>query len=140
MQPAVTIGNVGQLATDLLISTLRLSRVGFLETTAVLPCAGNDAFSHQKGQIALSLELFHLQQPDGQLDIYLIQQRSPAAKGCQQRFAEELSEWTCKAGFREVSHMELYSSLMYAKAAVSAMHKQWWHCEAQSSTVPAAPV
>lgn len=125
----MTIGNVGQLATDLLISTLRLSRVGFLETTAVLPCAGNDAFSHQQGNIALSLELYHLQQPDGQLDIYVVQQRSPAAKGCQQRFAEELSEWTCKAGFTEVSYTQLGSSIMYAKAAASAMHMQWWHCE-----------
>lgn len=101
MQPAVTLGNVGQLAVDLLISTLQLSRVGFLETTAVLPCAGNDAFGHEVGHVALSLELFHLQLPD-QLDTYVLQQRSSAAKGCQQRFAKELSEWVTAAGFAEV--------------------------------------
>ena len=102
LQPAVTLGNVGQLATDLLLSTLQLPRVGFLETTAVLPCAGNDAFKHQAGLVAVSLELYHFQQ-DGQPDTFLLQQRSPAAKGCQQRFAKELSVWIADAGFGEVS-------------------------------------
>ena len=104
----MTLGNVGQLAADLLISTLQLPRTGFLETTAVLPCAGNDAFGHQIGQVVLSLELFHLQLPD-QLDTYVLQQRSPAAKGCQQRFAKELSEWITAAGFAEVTTSTLYS-------------------------------
>lgn len=98
----MTIGNVGQLATDLLISTLHLPRVGFFDTTAALPCAGKDAFGHQVGDVALSLELFHLQQRD-QPDRYVLQQRSPAAKGCQQRFAQELSDWIRDAGFDEVS-------------------------------------
>lgn len=102
LQPAVTLGNVGQLATDLLLSTLQLPRIGFLETTAVLPCAGNDAFKHQAGVVAVSLELYHFQQ-DGQPDTFVLQQRSPAAKGCQQRFAKELSVWIANAGFGEVS-------------------------------------
>ena len=60
LQPGVTSANVGQLAIDLIISTLHLPCVGQLETTSVLPCAGNAAFDHEAQHVALSLELFEL--------------------------------------------------------------------------------
>ena len=45
-KPSVSVGNVAQLAVDLLISSLRLSRVGWLRDPALLPLVGNDAFDH----------------------------------------------------------------------------------------------
>ena len=44
-QPAVSIGNVGQLAVDLLVHTLKLTRVGVLDSQYVLPSVGNDAYT-----------------------------------------------------------------------------------------------
>lgn len=40
----MSIGNVGQLTTDLLISTLRPSKVGYLYTDCVVPVVGNNPF------------------------------------------------------------------------------------------------
>ncbi len=40
------MGNVGQLTVDLLVNTLKLARVGYLDHMAILPLVGNDAFDH----------------------------------------------------------------------------------------------
>lgn len=56
-QPALSIGNVGQLAVDLLIASTRAERIGFLDDPNVLPCVGNDAYwPSPQGQLALPLE------------------------------------------------------------------------------------
>lgn len=101
LQPCVSSANVGQLTIDLIIATLKLPCVGQLESTSVLPSAGFDAFDHQPGQVALSLQLFaHLgQQPK---PLYILQQRAPAAKGCQLQFAQDLAQWVSGAEFGEV--------------------------------------
>lgn len=56
-QPALSIGNVGQLATDLLISSLRAERIGYFDDPNVLPCVGNNAYSPSPpGDLVLPLE------------------------------------------------------------------------------------
>ena len=42
----VSVGNVAQLAVDLLINTLSLSRAGHLHHPSILPLAGSGAYSH----------------------------------------------------------------------------------------------
>lgn len=44
-QPAVAVGNVGQLAVDLLVSTLNMSRVGYMHTDCLIPMAGNNPYA-----------------------------------------------------------------------------------------------
>ena len=57
MQPALSIGNVGQLAVDLLIPSAKARREAYLDEPSVLPCAGNDAFGPgADGDLALALE------------------------------------------------------------------------------------
>ena len=41
----MSVGNVGQLTIDLIVSTLHMDRVGYLSTDAVYPVIGNDPFS-----------------------------------------------------------------------------------------------
>jgi len=56
-QPALSIGNVGQLVADLLISSMGSERVGYLDDPNVLPCVGNDAYApFPQGDLALPLE------------------------------------------------------------------------------------
>lgn len=52
------MGNVGQLACDLLISSLELCKVGYITSNCVLPVAGYNPFSDSQDQqsIALSTE------------------------------------------------------------------------------------
>ena len=47
-QPCVSVGNVAQLTVDLLINTLKLVRVGYLDDDSLLPLVGNDAFDHTR--------------------------------------------------------------------------------------------
>jgi len=44
-QPAVAVGNVGQLAVDLIVSTLNMNRVGYLHTDCLIPMAGNNPYA-----------------------------------------------------------------------------------------------
>ncbi|XP_020093074.1 proteasome assembly chaperone 2 isoform X2 [Ananas comosus] len=75
--PGLSIGNVGQLAVDLLIASTRAKRVGWLDAPSVLPCVGNDAYGPvAEGDLALPLEAY-----ESPLHaISLIQQRSPVIK------------------------------------------------------------
>lgn len=54
-QPAVAVGNVGQLAVDLLVSTLNMSRVGYMHTDCLIPMAGNDPYGTCKEDAAQEL-------------------------------------------------------------------------------------
>lgn len=45
LKPAVSIGNVGQLAIDVLVYNLSLEKIGYLYDSSILPLVGNDAFT-----------------------------------------------------------------------------------------------
>ncbi len=59
-QPAVTYANVGELAVDVLVATVRPQSLGAVESVDVLPVVGNDAYDvdQQAGRLATALELF----------------------------------------------------------------------------------
>ena len=97
-QAAVTVANVGQLAADLLISTLGLRHVAYLEDQNVLPCSGHDAFTEGRGEVVTALELFS----DSSLGLFVLQQRAPVIGGRQREFAAHLADWLQDAGFAEV--------------------------------------
>ena len=126
--PAVSIGNVGQLAVDLIIETCKCSRIGRLVHPGILPTAGSASFSHCSGP-TFSLELFSLGVVDGErtcserLDtgstidvdnksgkerfwtgqsVVILQQRSPAAAGLQQAFADALVTWAVERGISRI--------------------------------------
>ncbi len=40
------MGNIAQLAVDLIINTLKLPRIGYLDDESLLPLVGNDAFDY----------------------------------------------------------------------------------------------
>ncbi|KAK9803470.1 hypothetical protein WJX73_005350 [Symbiochloris irregularis] len=87
--PTTGIGSLAQLAVDLLVSTLRLSRLAVLHSEQLLPCVGNDAYSRQKGTLCSELELYG----STTSEFICLQQRAPAATGRQQAFAEELCDF-----------------------------------------------
>ncbi|KAL6209686.1 hypothetical protein ACLB2K_020626 [Fragaria x ananassa] len=84
--PALSIGNVGQFAVDLLVASMKADRVGFLDSPYVLPCIGNGAYGPvPQGQLALPLEAYEL----ASNGMALIQQRSPVVKGRMIEFAKK---------------------------------------------------
>ncbi|KAJ7551012.1 hypothetical protein O6H91_07G129900 [Diphasiastrum complanatum] len=97
--PVLSIGNVGQLAVDLLISSLGAERIGFLEDPNVLPCVGNDPFGPEpEGRLTVALELYR----DVKRELGILQQRSPVAKGSMLKYAKNLATWAKSAGFKEI--------------------------------------
>ncbi|KAJ6806563.1 proteasome assembly chaperone 2 [Iris pallida] len=103
--PALSIGNVGQLAIDLLISSTGAGRVGFLDEPSVLPCVGNDAYGPTPiGDLALPLEAYE----SSSHSVALIQQRSPVMTGMMVDFAKNLAHFVLSAGKR---HVVILSSL-----------------------------
>ncbi|KAK3257284.1 hypothetical protein CYMTET_33623 [Cymbomonas tetramitiformis] len=97
--PTVSAGNLGQLTVDLLVSTLSLVRVGYLEDDNVLPCIGNDPYNAEPtGSLALGLELYS----DSKRTIVCLQQRAPAMPGRSRAFAKNLSKWISASKFKDV--------------------------------------
>ncbi|KAG0473866.1 hypothetical protein HPP92_015723 [Vanilla planifolia] len=103
--PGLSIGNVSQLAVDLLISSLRAKRVAYLDEPSVLPCVGNDAYGPlPEGILSLPLEAY--ESPSHA--VALIQQRSPIIKGMMVEYAKNLAHFISTIGKK---HIVILSSL-----------------------------
>lgn len=97
--PAVAHANVGELAADALITTLRLPFVGAIEDPHVLPCVGNDPYtSSNLGTLVTALELYG----DAVSGIYVLQQRSPVIAGLQDKFSFALAAFIRQHDFRSI--------------------------------------
>ncbi|OWM79272.1 hypothetical protein CDL15_Pgr003444 [Punica granatum] len=97
--PALSIGNVGQLAVDLLISSLRAERIGLLDDPYILPCVGNDAYRPvPQGELALPLEAYD----STSNGLTLVQQRSPVVKGMMIEFAKNMADFAVASGKKRV--------------------------------------
>ncbi|WJX45527.1 hypothetical protein P8452_32401 [Trifolium repens] len=107
--PAVSIGNVGQLTADLLVSSMGSEKVGYLDDPYVLPCVGNDAYGpFPQGDLALPIEAYD--SPSNALTI--IQQRSPVIKGMMLEFAKNMADFIAGSGKK---HIIILSSLDFGK-------------------------
>ncbi|KAJ4716427.1 Proteasome assembly chaperone 2 [Melia azedarach] len=97
--PALSIGNVGQLAVDLLVSSTGAETVGYLDDPFVLPCVGNDAYRPiPRGDLALPLQAY--ESPSSGLT--LVQQRSPVVKGMMVEYAKKLADFAAASGKKHV--------------------------------------
>ncbi|KAH0768379.1 hypothetical protein KY290_004322 [Solanum tuberosum] len=107
--PALSIGNVGQLAVDLLVASLKAKRIGYLDDPNVVPCVGNDAYwPSPPGELALPLEVYE-SSPDA---LALVQQRSPIVKGMMVEFARNLANFAAANGKK---HVVVLSSLEFGR-------------------------
>ncbi|XP_048778809.2 proteasome assembly chaperone 2-like [Ostrea edulis] len=99
--PAVSVGNVGQLAADLLISTMWLERCGFIYHDSILPLVGNDPFAHPEAdvcKVVTSCEVYHSKLHQ----MVVIQQRAPFVKGRMPSFRHWLTSWIKENKFEKV--------------------------------------
>eukprot|EP00128_Syssomonas_multiformis_P009492 Colp12_sorted_trinity150504_noHs@31304 len=86
--PAVSVGNVGQLAVDLLLNTFKLTKVGYLLDDTVVPTVTNDALdlSAERGTLYTSLEVYQSSSPA----LTVIQQRAPLRRRQRREFVERV--------------------------------------------------
>lgn len=96
--PSVSIGNIGQLATDLLISSFpNTYKAGYLTTDLVEPIVGHDPFVQKSTDLSMSCELYE----NKDLKIVVFQQRAPLFKGRRKAFAELLTQFIQTERFKE---------------------------------------
>ncbi|KAI8597114.1 proteasome assembly chaperone 2 [Dissophora ornata] len=92
--PSVSIGNVPQLATDLLLATLKLDRVGAIEDENVIPVVGPADQPNDSTPAAV------FQSKDGKWT--LIQQRSPTVRHRSHYYADNLVQFIKDSEFDQV--------------------------------------
>ena len=56
LQPSVSVGNVGQLATDLLVTKLKPKKIGMIWHSAIMPLVGGDPYDFSQSDITTSAE------------------------------------------------------------------------------------
>ena len=105
--PAISLGNVGQLAIDLLINTVyqsnelaRIEKIGCLKSRLVLPMVGIDPLDipGERNVLCTSAEVFRI----SDVKLTILQIRAPIDEGCMQAFAQDLISWTKEAGFKNL--------------------------------------
>ncbi|KAK6644496.1 hypothetical protein RUM43_000763 [Polyplax serrata] len=84
--PSVSVGNVGQLASDLLISSLYLKKIGFIWHPSVLPLAGADPYGRTNSP-STGCELY----VSTSLKVLICQIRSAVTKT--RHFVDDLTNW-----------------------------------------------
>jgi proteasome assembly chaperone 2 len=109
LQPGEAVGNVGQLAVDLLIVRHSLTCIGYLETAFVQPCAGLNAYDGS-GKVHLAMELY----AEAGTGAVVLQQRAPVLRGCQAQFAAQLADWLQSSGFTQACTTHLLVPLFNA--------------------------
>uniref|UniRef100_A0A183TEH5 Proteasome assembly chaperone 2 n=2 Tax=Schistocephalus solidus TaxID=70667 RepID=A0A183TEH5_SCHSO len=96
----VGVGNVSQLCLDLLISSLKTSFVGYLESPCIPAVVGAAPYTTDPSKPFLtgSLELYHI--PDRKT--FLLQTRAPNFAGTRKKFAVELQNFVMQNKFSKV--------------------------------------
>lgn len=99
--PMVSVGNVGQLTADLIISTLWMDRIGFIMHEAITPVVGNNPFAHADAtacKLTSCCEVYE----SASTQVMAIQQRAPLIKGRVKSYIKFLSDWIKEKNFRQV--------------------------------------
>lgn len=74
--PSVAVGNVGQLAVDLFISSLSAKRIGYVWDSAFIPIIGPDPYDENSSDLCTAVDLFS----STEKKVLLLQIRSPLTK------------------------------------------------------------
>ncbi|XP_034939662.1 proteasome assembly chaperone 2 [Chelonus insularis] len=86
--PAVAVGNVGQLAIDLLICSLEMKRIGHLINSCFIPVLGTDPYNEYSNELCTSCDIYY----EAKKKIVALQIRSPPVKDLKS-FFDELKEF-----------------------------------------------
>ncbi|KAI8065504.1 PAC2 family-domain-containing protein [Gongronella butleri] len=114
--PAVSIGNVPQLTCDLIVHTLKLTRVGAIDSDAVIPVVGQREDS--ENGVSVPIEVYQ----SGDHRLTVVQQRAPTLPGRKKELVAALAAFIVSGQFE---HVTLVASLDAARRV-----------DAQISSVP----
>ncbi|XP_063380068.1 proteasome assembly chaperone 2 [Cydia fagiglandana] len=84
--PSVAVGNVGQLACDLLISSLNMKKIASVYSSALIPVAGYDPYDLKSSKLSSSCEAYKC----GERQLVILQLRAPLVFEYAQNFLEDV--------------------------------------------------
>lgn len=88
--PSICVGNVSQLSTDLIISSLSMEKVGVVWDPAIIPIIGPPAYEHDSNEkITTASDLY----ANEEKKIAILQIRSPLTVSLMTQFFEKLTEF-----------------------------------------------
>ncbi|XP_029919400.1 proteasome assembly chaperone 2 [Myripristis murdjan] len=96
--PAVAVGNVGQLAVDLIVSTLSMRRVGYIHTDCLIPMAGNNPYA-SSAEDAQELHTAAEVYTEAEMKLAVLQIRAPIIQTKSRKFRKLLVSWIKASGF-----------------------------------------
>ncbi|KAM9414773.1 proteasome assembly chaperone 2 isoform 1-T1 [Salvelinus alpinus] len=98
IMPAISVGNVGQLAVDLIVSTLNMCRVGYIHTDCLIPMAGNNpyaTFAENANDLSTNAEVYS----SPELRLAVLQIRTPIVQTKSKKFCKLMVSWIKASGF-----------------------------------------
>uniref|UniRef100_A0A674CI34 Proteasome assembly chaperone 2 n=1 Tax=Salmo trutta TaxID=8032 RepID=A0A674CI34_SALTR len=98
IMPAISVGNVGQLAVDLIVSTLNMCRVGYIHTDCLIPMAGNNpyaTFTENANDLSTNAEVYGY----GRGELFLLSYRSFLLQTKSKKFCKLMVSWIKASGF-----------------------------------------
>ncbi|KAI8813874.1 hypothetical protein BJ742DRAFT_766890 [Cladochytrium replicatum] len=96
-----SIANLSQLAIDILLTTLRVERVGFIDCPYIIPVCGLESPRELGKERILHTAAEAYQTIEG-TKFTILQIRAPVAKGKGAPFVRDLSKWCASAKFSDV--------------------------------------
>ncbi|RWS09988.1 proteasome assembly chaperone 2-like protein [Dinothrombium tinctorium] len=100
--PIVAVGNVGQLAVDILIATLfekkQCKFVGRILSDALIPVCGPDAFKLFSNDVTTTCQIFQ----SSEHKLVILQQRAPCFKEKRQMYINQLIAWFKSCNFKQI--------------------------------------
>ncbi|XP_055749154.1 proteasome assembly chaperone 2 isoform X1 [Salvelinus fontinalis] len=98
IMPAISVGNVGQLAVDLIVSTLNMCRVGYIHTDCLIPMAGNNPYAtlaENANDLSTNAEVYS----SPELRLAVLQIRTPIVQTKSKKFCKLMVSWIKASGF-----------------------------------------
>ncbi|XP_037330245.2 proteasome assembly chaperone 2 isoform X1 [Pungitius pungitius] len=98
VMPAVAVGNVGQLAVDLILSTLKMRRVGYIHTDCLIPMTGNNPYAtcnEDAEELHTPAEVYTATEQK----MAILQIRAPIIQTKSKKFRQLLVSWIKASGF-----------------------------------------
>ncbi|KAM3857984.1 proteasome assembly chaperone 2 [Diretmus argenteus] len=98
VMPAIAVGNVGQLAVDLIVSTLKMSRVGYIHTDCLIPMVGNNPYftcTEDAEELHTAAEVFTA----AEMKLAVLQIRAPIVQTRSKKFRQLMVSWIKSSGF-----------------------------------------
>ncbi|KAJ1922208.1 hypothetical protein H4219_000070 [Mycoemilia scoparia] len=96
--PSVSMGSVPQSTIDIIIATLKLNRVGYLESAFVEPISGPLGLKHLPNKRCHPLEIYQTQDRK----YTFMQQRSHTLKNSANELVDDIVKFIEKSGFEQI--------------------------------------